>query len=62
MPGHLAMLQERMNFLRQKPHVFEIIANHSGVQNLTNLESLGPNALSRLRRYVDYYYNIVTFP
>ena len=53
-------LQEKLDFLRKKPHVFAIIANHGGVTNLTNLESASSAALNRLQRYVNYYYDIVT--
>lgn len=62
MSKRIAVLQNKMNFLRQKPHVYELIAAHGGVGNLTDLETLNNEDLGRLQRYVDYYYGIVTFP
>lgn len=60
MSQRITAIQEKMDFLRQKPHVFDIIVTHGGVKNLTNITSLDGTALNRLQRYVDYYYGIVT--
>ncbi len=60
MSGNLNNLQEKMDFLRQKPHVFEIITTHGGAKNMTDLKSLSGPALNRLQHYVNYYYDIVT--
>lgn len=62
MSKRLTALQNKVDFLRQKPLVFEIIANHSGVGDLTDLNTLKGKDLRRLQRYVDYYYEILTFP
>ena len=62
MPKRITVLQNKMDFLRQKPQVFKVIATHSGVRNLSDLKTLPPQAFNRLQRYVDYYYGIVTFP
>ena len=62
MLNRIAVLHSKMDYLRQKPHVFEVITTHSGVRNLQDIESLSPKALNRLQQYVDYYYNIITSP
>ncbi|MBF0174700.1 MAG: hypothetical protein HQL83_14870 [Magnetococcales bacterium] len=55
-------IQEKIDFLKKNPNVFAIVRNHSGVRDLTDLRALNTNALNRLKRYVDYYYGILTFP
>ena len=61
MSPQITTLQSKMDFLRQKPHVFDVITAHSGVNDMTDIETLNPKALRRLQRYVDYYYGIITF-
>lgn len=55
-------IQEKIDYLKQNPNVFAIVRSHSGVRDLTDLQALSSSALSRLKRYVDYYYGILTFP
>lgn len=62
MPERHTVLQDKINFLKKKPLAFEVIASHSGIRNLTNLDTLSTRDLSRLQRSVDYYYSIITFP
>ncbi len=62
MKNEITVLQEKMTVLRKNPSVFDIIKRHSGVNDLTNLKGLKAQSLSRLKRYVDYYYGIVTCP
>lgn len=54
-------IQEKIDFLKKNPNVFAIVRNHSGVRDLTDLRALNASALNRLKRYVDYYYGILTF-
>ncbi len=62
MSGDLATLQKKMDVLRENPNVFEIIRRHCGVKDLTKLDGLENTAFNRLKRYVEYYYGIVTCP
>ncbi|HAT51077.1 MAG: hypothetical protein HQL07_18755 [Nitrospirae bacterium] len=55
-------IQEKIDYLKQNPNVFAIVRSHSGVRDLTDLQTLSSSALNRLKRYVDYYYGILTFP
>ncbi|MBF0139847.1 MAG: hypothetical protein HQL77_04600 [Magnetococcales bacterium] len=55
-------IQEKIDFLKKNPNVFAIVRSHSGVRDLTDLRALNASALNRLKRYVDYYYGILTFP
>ncbi|MBF0447203.1 MAG: hypothetical protein HQL67_03280 [Magnetococcales bacterium] len=62
MSGEMTELEEKMNRLKKNPSVFDIIKRHSGVKDFSNLSALTTPALNRLKRYVDYYYGIVTCP
>jgi hypothetical protein len=62
MSGEMVALQEKMELLRNNPSVFDIIKRHSGVKDLTDIDDLETPLLNRLKRYVEYYYGIVTCP
>jgi len=62
MSRNIQALQEKVNFLRQTPHVYDIVSAHCGVRDLTNLKGISPSALQRVQRYVDYYYGIFAYP
>lgn len=61
MSREILALQEKVNFLRQNTHVFDIVSAHCGVNDLTNLRGITPAALQRVQRYVDYYYGIFAY-
>ncbi|MBF0296219.1 MAG: hypothetical protein HQL96_13600 [Magnetococcales bacterium] len=62
MTRNIPALQEKVNFLRRTPHVFDIVSTHCGVKDLSNLHDINQNALQRVQRYVDYYYGIFAYP
>jgi hypothetical protein len=62
MSRDMQTLQEKMEVLRNNPSVFDIIQRHSGAKDLTNIKNLDSTILNRLKRYVEYYYGIVTCP
>ncbi|MEO5335193.1 MAG: hypothetical protein H7839_24540 [Magnetococcus sp. YQC-5] len=62
MSRNINALQEKMDFLRRTPHVYDIVSAHCGVKDLTNLQQISPSALQRVQRYVDYYYGILAYP
>lgn len=62
MSGEMVALEKKMELLRNNPSVFDIIKRHSGVKDLTNLKGVEKTALNRLKRYVEYYYGIITCP
>ncbi|MBF0164083.1 MAG: hypothetical protein HQL97_08015 [Magnetococcales bacterium] len=62
MSREIQALQDKVNFLRQTPHVYDIVTTHCGVKDLTNLKGINPSSLQRVQRYVDYYYGIFAYP
>lgn len=62
MSRNMHTLQEKVNFLREIPQVFDIVSAHCGVNDLSNLNGISANAFERVKRYVDYYYGIIANP
>ncbi|MBF0127630.1 MAG: hypothetical protein HQM02_10525 [Magnetococcales bacterium] len=62
MSRNILSLQEKVNFLRRTPQVYDIVSTHCGVKDLTDLNGISQRAYQRVQRYVDYYYGIFAYP
>ncbi len=62
MSRNIHSLQEKVDFLRKTPPVYEIVSTHCGIKDLNNLQNIDNSALQRVQRYVDYYYGIFANP